>query len=421
MVSFALMFILFLAGIPVAFAIGLTPIPFIPNGLSLLIPQKMISGVDSFVLLAVPFFILAGELMNVGGITDKIFDFARSLVGHIRGGLGHVNVLGSMIFSGMTGSAVADAAGLGSVEIKAMKDAQYDDGFTAAVTAASSVIGPIIPPSVPFVIYGSLVGISVGRLLIAGAIPGVITGLAQMILIYIMAGKRNFPLDPRPSLKKMLRTFLRALPPMVTPVILIGGIMIGIFTPTEAGAVAALYALFLTFIIYREVKSKELIAMLIRVVSRIGSFLLIVSTSALYANILARLEIPQFIVEKLSSISSDPIILLLIINIFLLIVGCVMEALAALTILAPILSSICGIIGIDPVHFGVIVVFSLMIGAITPPVGVCMFIVNKITNISTLCFIKNIWPFFICLVVVLFMITYIPGLSLFLPNLFMGK
>jgi tripartite ATP-independent transporter DctM subunit len=236
-----------------------------------------------------------------------------------------------------------------------------------------------------------------------------------------MAGKRHFPLDPPPSLKKILQTFLRALPPMFTPVILIGGIMIGMFTPTEAGAVAAVYAFFLTFIIYREVKLKELIAMLIRVVSRIGSFLLILSTSALYANILARLETPQFITEKLFSISSDPIILLLIINIFLLIVGCVMEALAALTILAPILSSICEMVGIDPVHFGVIVVFNLMIGSITPPVGVCMFIVNKITNISTLCFIKKIWPFIICLVVVLFMITYIPGLSLFLPNLFMGK
>jgi len=416
MISFLVLVGLFLIGIPVAYSVGLTALAFIPHGLLLVAPQRMINGIDSFVLMAVPFFILTGEVMNVGGITDRIFGFARGLVGHRKGGLGYVNVLASMIFSGMTGAAVADAAGLGAVEIRAMRKAKYDDGFSSAVTAASSVVGPIVPPSVPFVVYGSIVGVSVGKLLLAGAIPGLIGGIAMMVVVRFMAHRHHFERDPKSGLKEVMQLFWQALPALLTPVIIIGGIMSGFFTPTEAGAVAAVYAVILAAVVYREFDLRAFFKMLVRVVARIGSFLLIPSVASLYGSILTRLHIPEIVSSGLFGVADSRWIVLLMMNAVFLIVGCLIDSLSAMVILAPILSPLALQIGIDPIQWGVIIVFNLMVGAITPPMGVCMFITNKIAGVSMARYLKHVWPFLIALVGVLMLITFVPAVSMAVPN-----
>jgi tripartite ATP-independent transporter DctM subunit len=411
-------------GMPVAFAfvgtafaylVALWNVPFI------VLPQKMVTSIDSFPLMAVPFFVLVGLVMNTGGATDRIFQFARRLVGHIPGGLGHANVAANMIMAGMSGSAVADAAGLGQVIVKAMVDDDYDRPFIAALTASGSTIGPIIPPSIAMVVYGSIVGASVPRLLLGGLVPGVLMGLAMMAYVWYIAKKRGYPRHPRATLREVGASLWETTPALLTPVILLGGMVTGIFTPTEAAAVAAAYAVLLTCFIQREMDLRSLVATFVETVVVVSVILIIIAAAGLVGWILNWQGVNELIGTFIFENVKSPALILLFINIFLLIVGCFIEANAALITLTPILFPIIVKAGIDPVHFGVMMVLNLMIGLITPPVGMSMYILCDITKVTTLQFSSEIWPFVIALVVVLILVTYVPALVLFVPDLVMGK
>jgi len=411
---------LLLFSIPIAFSLGISSIAFFlfKQDVSLMvIAQRMVNGLDSFPLLAVPFFILVGELMNTSSVTSRIFSFANSIVGFIPGGLGHVNVLNSMIFAGMSGAAVADAAGIGRVEIKAMNEQGFDNEFSAAVTAASSTIGPIIPPSIPMVIFGMVANVSIPALFIGGILPGILMGISMMVVVYIVSVRRHYPRSDRFSMRLVKTTFLKALPSLMTPVILIGGILGGVFTPTEAAAVAVVYALFLGCLIYRDIPIAELGEIIFRTSISTAIILIIISTAAVIGLFVAREQVPQKLVVSLSSISKNPIIILLSINIMLLFLGCFLDTTAIIVILTPILLPVIKMFGIDPVHFGVLMILNLMIGLLTPPFGLIMFVICDICKISVFQFTKATLPFIIILLVTLFLVTYIPEIVLFLPRL----
>ena len=413
----------FILGVPVAFAIGLVPITLMMLQGSLgnfsIIAQRTLYGIDSFVLIAIPFFLFTGRIMNSGGITKRIFKFARSLVGHFKGGLGHVNIIASLIFSGITGTASSDVAGLGAVEIKAMEDAGYESGVAAAITAASATVGPIIPPSIPLVIYGVLAGVSVGRLMIGGIIPGILTGLVLMIMVSYYAHTRDYPRDVKMSFKEILQSFIEAFSALLTPVILIGGIFSGQFTPTEAAAVAALYSVIISLIL-GEVSIKEIWQCAKGSAVDSAVIGIIVSSAALFGWLLIRLRIPIVILEFLTTFSDSKFVILLLLNVFLLFIGCFLETVAALTILVPILAPILPTIGIDPLHFGLIMVFNLMIGLLTPPFGLNLYILNKITNIPLEKLVKYLIPWLLALLFILIILNLFPGIVTFLPTFFMG-
>ena len=417
---------LFLVGMPVAFAMGITGYVLLqvlwggtvnPG----IIAQRMIYGVNNFVILAIPFFLLAGKLMNTGGITNRIFHFANLLVGHLRGGMGQVNIIASMIFSGMSGLAAADTAGLGIVEIKAMKDAGYDPDFSCAVTGASSTIGPIVPPSVPLVIYGILANVSIGDLLIAGIIPGFLVGVALMVMVAVYARRKGYPKRKRAGLSELWAAFRQAIGPIMTPVILIGGILSGVFTPTEAAAMAALYAFILGFLVYRELSIRDLWRILKETARETATITFIIACAMFYGWVLIRSRTPIMLLDVFSGISSNPLVVLFILNGFLLIIGCFMETIAALSILVPILTPLLLKVGIDPLHFGMIMVLNLMIGLLTPPFGINLFILNKISGVSSLRIAKACLPFFIPLIGVLVLITVFPQIVTFLPDFFKTK
>ncbi len=419
--------LLILGGMAVAFSMGITALIVvivdrgfanIPFGI---LAQRMVYGVNSFPLLAIPFFLLAGRLMNTAGITDRIFNFCNVLIGHVRGGLGHVNILASMIFAGMSGSAVSDAVGLGQIEIKAMKDKGYDPDFSAAVTAASATIGPIIPPSIPMVLYGVLGNVSVGALFIGGIIPGVLMGLFMMITVSIIAKKRGYPIQNRASLINILKASGKAFFPLLCPVILIGGIWSGIFTPTEAAAVAVLYSLFLGTVLYRELNWRGLLKVLREALDDTCVILFIISAASVYGWLLARYQIPTGIAEKILSITTDPLTILLLINGFLLIVGCFLESLAAINILTPILLPLVMKVGINPLHFGLIMVLNLMIGLLTPPVGMVFYAVQRVAGVPFARLQRALLIFFIPLLAVLILITLYPPLVTWLPSLVWKK
>lgn len=417
---------LFLLGIPVAFGMGLGAVILMiisQGSLDInfgIIAQRLLYGANSFILLSIPLFLLAGNLMNTGGITQRIFKFANIMVGHLRGGLGHVNIVASIIFAGMTGTAVSDAAGLGTVEIQAMTDAGYDKEFSCAITGASSTIGPIIPPSVPLIIYGILASVSIGRLLVAGIIPGLLIAVALMIMVSIYAVKRNYPREKKANIRKFFMAFKEAFLPCMTPVIIVGGIISGIFTPTEAAAVASLYAFILGFVIYREISLADLWKIIQKTARDTAIITFIVSCASLYGWVLIRSRIPIILMEQITSISNNPLIILLILNGALLVVGCFMETIAALNILVPVLTPLILTVGINPLHFGLIMVFNLMIGLITPPFGMVLFVLNKISGVPVEKIVKAILPFLIPLLVVLLLMTFFPSLVTFLPNLIFG-
>ncbi len=410
--------LLIVLGFPIVFALALVSFAYLAvfDIPVITMAQKMISGIDTYALLAVPFFILAGNLMNTGGVTRRLFRFASSLVGFIPGGLGHANVLASMIFAGMSGAAIADAGGLGTIEIKAMQDEGFDTKFSAAVTAASSTIGPIIPPSIPMVIYASIANVSVGKLFLAGALPGILMGVALMIMVYIMAKKKNYPVHSRFSLKEATSSFVDGFLPLMTPAIILGGILGGIFSPTEAAIVASTYALILGMGVYKEIKLKDLIQVTLETVKTTSMVIYIISAAAIYGFLLGREQVPQSVAQLLFTISGSPHIIMFIIIIFLLIIGCFMETTAALILLTPILVPPVMQLGIDPVHFGLVMVLTLMIGLITPPVGVVLYITSSIAKISFEDCTKATAPFIIPLVIVLLLSAYIPDLVMFLPN-----
>jgi len=409
---------------PIALAIGLAcagTIAFFSDIPIIVMVQRMVMGIDSFVLLAIPLFILTGNLMNAGGITDRLFFFARGLVGHVRGGLGQANIIASMIFSGMSGSAVADAGGLGIIEIKAMTDQGYPKEFSGAITIASSVIGPVIPPSIPMVLYGALAEVSVGRLFMGGIIPGILVGISLMILVYTMSIKRNYPRDKRISFKEFLIRFEKAFLPTLTPVIILGGIISGIFTPTEAAAVAAVYAFVLSFFVYRTLKIKNIPKILLDTMITTAIVTFIISNASSFSYLLLLGDISGKLVNALTAITMNRYVMLLILNIVLLFFGCVMEAGVALILLVPILVPLLNIVGIDLVHFGVVITLNLMIGVATPPIGMSLFVVSQISNMKVEDLMRSILPFLIPPIIVLFLITYIPILVTWIPNLVFGR
>ncbi len=411
-----------LAGIPVIYAMGLVsalymvfdPV-FAFN--SAVIAQGMLNGINNFTLLAVPFFIFAANVMNKGGVTDRIFGFANTLVGRLPGGLGQVNIMASIIFAGMSGSATADAAGLGSIEIKAMRDAGYDDGFSVAVTGASSIIGPIIPPSIPMVLYAVASETSVGALLLSGLLPGLLLGAMLMIYVAIYAKMKDFPRERKHSLREVAKSFVWAFFPLLTPAILIVGILIGLFTATEAAVVAATYAMIVSFA-YGDITFRDLPGIIHDTMKLTVSAVFLVTTANLYGWLVLRAGVPQYASGFISSITMHPTLTLFVIVVFLLIMGTVMDPIPGILILTPILAPHVQSLGVHPVHFGVIMVLSLMVGLITPPVGMVLYILQKVSNVPFEKIVKSILPFFIPIILTLIILVLFPQITLLLPNMF---
>ena len=381
----------------------------------------MYASTTSFTLLAIPFFILAGNLMNTGGITERIFRFARALVGHIWGGLGQVNVIASMIFSGMSGAAVADAAGLGMIEMKAMKDNGYEWRFSAAITAASSTIGPVIPPSIPLVIYGYLTEVSVGRLFLAGVVPGVLMGLALMVAVYFVSKRRNYPRDKRAPVREMIQSGKAAFLPLLTPAIIVGGILSGQFTPTEASVIACLYALFLGLVIYRSIRFTDLPAIFWETLVHTVRIMFIIAAAGFFGWLLILHRIPVQVITGLTDLGTSPFWVMLLIIFVLLVFGCFLEGIAVLLITIPIFQKIIVHYSIDPVQFGVVMTLASMIGLLTPPVGMCLYAVSSITGLSIGELTREMWPYLIGIFAVLLAVAFVPPISLWLPNLVMGN
>lgn len=422
---FSVLIMLILLGVPVAFSMGLsTLLAIYLNGtwnFTVILSQRIYSGSTSFVLFAIPFYILAGMLMNAGGMTYKIMKFAQMLVGHITGGMGHVNVLASMVFSGMSGSSVADASGLGAVEIETMSAAGYDRKFSAAITAASATIGPIIPPSIPFVIYGGIAGVSVGRLFLGGILPGVLMGLGLMIAVYFVSKKRKYPKSKqRATFKELISNAFSALLAVGSVVIILGGIILGIFTPTEAAVVASLYAFILGFFVFRDLKFHQIHQVLWEKARHSVRVLFIIAVAASYAWALTLMHVPQKVIALFGNLTSEPILVLLIINALLLLLGCFMESISIMLLTVPILLPVIIEIGMDPVHFGVMMTLNLMIGQLTPPMGILLYSVSGISKIPVHDIVLELKPYLIALLAILLLITFVPSITLYLPNLFMG-
>lgn len=417
---FGLFFLCLFLGMPIAFCMMCSAVLYCTAyGESVnMVLTRTIAGPSSFTLMALAFFILAGNIMNNGGVTDKIFGFCKKLIGWVPGGLGHANVIASIIFAGMSGAAVADAGGLGAIEIKAMRDDGYDDEFSVAVTGASSIIGPIIPPSIPMVVFAVAASVSVGKLLIGGILPGLLLALCFMVYIFFVSRKRNYPRHKFEGFKVLGKSFIHSLPALFTPVIILGGILTGVCTPTEASAVAVAYALILS-LVSRDLSIKELPKILDETVLMTMSVLFIVGCANGFCHIVTIEHLPQRILELFSEFITNRYMALLLINVFLLIVGMLMESLSALTLLTPILLPIAISFGIDPVHFGVMMVFNLMIGMLTPPVGMVLFVLARMTPTPFERICKAMMPFIGMCLVALLLISLFPSIVTFLPNLLM--
>jgi TRAP-type transport system large permease protein len=409
-------------GVPIVFALGIAPmVSFIAEGKELflkMIVQRTFAGINQFPLMAIPFFILAGELMNRGGITQSLVAFANSLVGHLRGGLAHVNIVTSMLFAGISGSAVADTSGVGSIMIPAMEKDGYSRKFAAAVTAASSVIGPIIPPSIIMVIYAFMMNVSVAALFAAGVVPGVLVGLGLMAVTAVISKRRNYPkANERASVKRIAEAGGKAILPLMTPVIILGGIIGGVFTPTEAASVAAMYALILSVFILRTLTMRELPQIFLRAAISSGAILLVVGTATAFAWAATLSQIPAQLSTLLFSITDDPYLLLFLLNILLLIVGMFLDAGPAILILGPILAPTMIGLGIDPLHFAIIMCVNLTVGLATPPMGLILFVASSLTRLSVEVIAKEMLPFLIVEIGIIFLITYVPVITGGLPRL----
>lgn len=420
---FGIFIVLMFIGIPIAFSIGISSFAYLVlSGIPLIIiPQKMFSGIDSFVLLSIPGFVLAGNLMNTGGITQRIVNFGNALVGHLRGGLGLTCVVSCMIFAGISGTALAEVACIGAIMIPAMVKAGYPDDFSSALTASASTMGPIIPPSVPMIIVGTLTGLSINKLFAASAVPGLLMGFGLMIVVYIIAVKRNFPKVKRAPLKEIIKTFLDAIWAIGMTVLILWGILGGVFTPTEAAVVAVVYALIVGIFIYKELKIKDLPKILCESMRSTASIMILVGFASLFAWILTSEQIPQLIATSILSISSNKYVILILINILLIFVGCFMETISALIILFPVLLKLAVGVGVDPIQFAVIVVLNLVIGLTTPPLGICLFVAQSIGKVTMAKMVRAILPFLALSLCVLMLVTFVPEVTLFLPRLLYGK
>jgi tripartite ATP-independent transporter DctM subunit len=420
MPMFLVMFGLIAIELPVAFALIAAALAWLqfasPVPMSLVV-QRMSSGIDSFPLLAIPLFVLAGNLMNVGGIAARIFEFAVALVGHLRGGLAQVNIFASLIFAGMSGVAQADAAGLGTVEIKAMKKEGFDAAFAAACSAASAIVGPIIPPSVIMVVYGVLAQVSIGDLFLAGLVPGFLIGGLLMLTVWLLVttGRVHAPVQPRASATTLRTSFVRAVPPLMAPVILVVGLLSGVATPTELGAITVVYAVGLGFA-YRELTLARLYACIADTFVTTGVLVFIMAAAVPFGWAIAVNNVPANLAASLLEFTTNPWVILALINLLLLVVGCFMETTAILLIAVPTLLPLIKQLGIDPIHFGLVIILNLLIGATTPPFGVLLFIVQDIAKVSFGAVVRAILPFYVPLVFALLLITYWPDLSLWLPR-----
>ncbi len=415
-------FLLLLAGTPIAFAVGVTAVLVFlqmdaPHFMTM-VPQRFYSGVDLFALMAMPFFMLAGDIMNRIEITHRLVRLANALVGHIRGGLAHVNILVSIFFAGLTGAAVSDTAALGTMLIPSMEREGYDRGFAAAVTAASSIIGPIIPPSIIAVIYGSLMRVSIAGLFAAGIVPGVLVGLILMFFAGVISKKRNYPIgEKRASLKEIGVSAKGAIIPILMPLIILGGILGGVFTPTEAAAVAVLYALIIGFFVYRNLKLKDIPDLLYHMVRSNGSVFIILASAAILGWILSMQQVPAMVGEAILGITENPILVMLIMNALMLVLGMFMDMTAGIIILGPILHPLAVSLGVHPLHFGIIMIVNLNIALMTPPLGACLFVASGISRLSLEKISREILPFILAVLAALLLITFVPAISLTLPRL----
>ncbi|TVQ40504.1 MAG: TRAP transporter large permease [Spirochaetaceae bacterium] len=421
LLSFAAIFLL---RIPVAlgmmmsavFYFALAPSPAADLGVT---AAAFLEGLSSnFVLLAVPLFVFMAEVMNSGKVTDMIFDFSGAMVGRRRGGLGHVNVVASIIFSGMTGSALADASGLGMMEIKAMKEHGYDDGFSCAITAASATIGPVFPPSIPMIFYSMLSGASIGALFMGGMVPGVLVGVALMVYIAFVARSRNYPRGEALPWRQLLVLTGKALPALFSVVVLLGGIYSGFVTPTEAGALASLYAILISAFIYRAFGWKDLLKVLKSTVRTTGVLSLLVGTSFAVSYIVSIERIPNMVAGILLEITQNRFMLLLVINLMFLALGMFIDTMTITLVFIPIVLPLINALGIDLVHFGVVVTLNMMIGLSTPPFGMLLFVVSGISDTPLKTVIREMIPMLLVLIIVLFLITYVPQFVLILPRAF---
>lgn len=412
-------FLLFmLLGVPMAYSAGSAAVVYVlTSGIPLaVIAQRMFVATDNFSMLAIPLFILAGDLMNNGGITKAIMQFARALVGHIRGSLAHVTILANTMFAAMSGSANAACACMGSMMIPSMKEEGYDEGFACAVTASSSILGPIIPPSIIFVLYGSITNVPVPSLLIGGIVPGLLIAFSYMVVSYIIAKKRGYPVGAKMAWAERFRAFKTAIPALIAPLIIIGGILSGVFTATEAGAIAALYALIVGFITKQLTVNKALTS-LVSAAKVTAAILLVTGTAQAFAWVLTSKQVPQKMAAAIMSFSSNTATFFIITVIFLLIVGCFIVETASVPILAPLFAPLAAEFGIDPVHFGVIFVLLVSLGALTPPVGSMLFVSSKVGQTPVTTIIKSLPPFLIALTASLIALICFPDLITFLPNL----
>ncbi|WP_154856174.1 TRAP transporter large permease [Cyclobacterium xiamenense] len=420
----ALLFIVFLLllilGFPIAFSLGIAAFSYLlfSDIPLMVIPQKMYAGIDVFVLLSIPGFILAGNLMNAGGITQRIIHFCNALLGHIRGGLGLANVGASMLFGGISGTAIADTASIGSVMIPAMKREGYDAPFSCAVTASSSTIGPIIPPSLPMIIAATLTGLSVGRLFVAGIVPGLLLGLGFLLTAYLIAVKKNYPKSDRKSMVVIVKSFFQAFWALMMTLIILFGIIGGVFTPTEASIVAVIYAMGIGLWVYKDLTFKRIPEILLNSAKTTAALMVLVGFANLFAWIMTVEELPQQIASTLLQLTENKWLLLLLINLLLIVVGAFMETIAALLILFPVLLGVAVQVGVDPVQFAIIMVFNLVIGLTTPPVGVCLFVASSIGGVSLEKIARAGLPFLLVSLLVLALVTYVPAVSLWLPGLF---
>jgi len=382
--------------------------------------EQVLQGLNnSYTLLAIPLFILAAELMNLGSLSDRLLGFCNALVGRFRGGLGHVNVVSAIIFSGMSGSAIADAVGLGRLIIKMMtKDGRYTPAYAAAITAASATIGPIIPPSIPLVLYALISDTSIGYLFLGGVVPGLVMGVVLMVMNAVIARRRNFPVEPPVPLRKLPGVTVRAVPALLMPLVLLGGIYGGVMTPTEAAAVAALYALVVSIVLYRSVSWRGAYGSLLASGRSMASVGLLIAGALVFNYVVTREDIPKTVSLFMQAFHLTPVWFLLLINVVLLVLGCLLEGGTILLVIVPILLPAAKALGIDMVHFGVMVTVNLMIGLLTPPYGLLLFVVANITNESMRNIVRETLPFVVVLIAALLFVTYVPETVLWLPHRF---
>jgi tripartite ATP-independent transporter DctM subunit len=417
-ILFGLMFLTLLAGLPLPFSIGVASLAAVValDVPLVVVPQRLVAGMDSFAFLAIPFFLLVGEVMNAGGLTARIIKFANAIVGHMRGGLAQITVVASMFFGGISGSATADLSAIGSILIPSMKKEHYDPEFAVAVTSCAATCGPIIPPSITMIIYGILANVSITQLFLGGYVPGIMMGLSFMLVVYFIARRRNYPLYERSNLRKVLAVTREASGAVILPFIILGGLLSGVFTVTEAAGISAVYAMFISLFVYRDLSWSQLPRILVVTSIKSGVLMTVAASALIFAWVLSYLEVPQMIVTALFAVTRDKNVILLMLNILFLIVGCFMEAKASMLILLPVILPVLPKVGIDLIHFGVVITFNLLVGLITPPVGLCLSLGAKIGDVPLGRAAVAAIPFVAVQLVILFLITYVPGFILWLPK-----